>query len=147
MLTFAGHGYTAAFVKNFEEVVRRISTEGETVEIVGGPDDVCAPLLSEPDSHCHHANVEVRDRLAVEALSSLLRRPVQPKEQVFLDREILDRLRGAFAAGSIRKACIGCQWVSLCDAIAENGFAGTQLLNEKNAVTHEMVYQIFPAHS
>lgn len=145
MLTFAGSGYTPAFVKNFEEVVRRISTGGETVEIVEGPDDVCAPLHADPDRHCNSANVAVRDRHAAEALSHLLRRSIQPKEQVLLDREILDILREAFAGGSIRRACIGCQWAPLCDVIVQNRFAGTQLLNKGNPVPmSEKVYQISP---
>jgi uncharacterized protein len=148
MLTFAGKGYTPAFVKNFEEVVRRISTGHETVEIVEGPDDVCAPLLAESDRHCNSVNVAVRDRHAAEAISNLLRRPIQPKEQVFLDQEILCTLREAFAAGSIRRACIDCQWAPLCDVIAQNRFTGTQLLNEGNPVIMtEKVYQIFPARS
>ena len=146
MLTFASKGYTPAFVKNFEEVVRRLATANETVEIVEGPDDVCDPLLGEPDSHCHNANIAVRDRHASEALSDLLRRPIQTKEQVLLDQETLDIMREAFAVGSIRRACVGCQWVPLCDAIAQNGFTGTQLLNEGNPVTTpETVYQISPA--
>jgi hypothetical protein len=148
MLTFAGKGYTPAFVKNFEEVVRRISTGRETVEIVEGPDAVCAPLLGESDRHCSSANVGVRDRHAAEAISNLLRRPIQPKEQVLLDQMTLDVLRKAFAVGTIRRACTDCQWAPLCDGIARNRFAGTQLLNEGNPVTMpEKVYQIFPARS
>lgn len=145
MLTFAGNGYTPAFVRNFEEVVRRISIGGETVEIVEGPDDVCAPLLTESDCHCSSANVTVRDHQAAEDLSNLLRQPIQPKEQVLLDQETLDVLREAFAVGTIRRACIGCQWAPLCDVIAQNRFTGTQLLNKGNPVTMpEKVYQISP---
>lgn len=143
MLTFAGNGYTPAFVKNFEEVVRHLSTGGETVEIVEGPDDVCAPLLAESESHCNSANVTVRDHHAAEDLSNLLRQPIQPKEQVLLDQETLDILREAFAVGTIRRACSGCQWAPLCDGIAQNRFLGTQLLNKGNRVTMpEKVYQI-----
>lgn len=146
MLTFASKGYTPAFVRNFEEVVRRISTGSETIEIVEGPDDICAPLLTESDSHCNNAGIAVRDRQAAEALSNLLRQPIQPKGRVLLDRVTLDTMREAFAAGSIRRACIGCQWVRLCDAIAQNDFKGTQLLNEGNPVTAPKgLYLISPA--
>jgi hypothetical protein len=146
MLTFTGNGYTPAFVENFGEVVRRISTGRETVEIVEGPDAVCAPLLGEEDCedcHCNSASVAVRDRHAAEALSNLLRRPVQPKEQVLLDQATLDILREAFAAGTIRRACIDCQWAPLCDGIARKRFSGTQLLSGGNPVAvPEKVYQI-----
>jgi uncharacterized protein len=144
MLTFAGKGYTAAFVSNFEEVVRRISTGSESIEIVEGPDDVCAPLLAESDCHCNSASVAGSDRDAADALSHLLRRPVQAKEQVLLDRGTLDILREAFAAGTIRRACIGCQWAPLCDGIAQNRFTGTQLLEGKPVAMPEKVYQISP---
>lgn len=144
MLTFAGKGYTAPFVSNFEEVVRRISTGRETIEIVEGPDAVCAPLLAASDCHCNSASVAGRDRDAAEALSHLLRRPIQAKMQVLLDRGTLDTLREAFAAGTIRKACTGCQWAPLCDQIAQNRFTGTQLLEGESVVTPQKVYQISP---
>jgi uncharacterized protein len=130
MLSFASRGYSAAFIKNFEEVVQRVSTGNETIEIVDGPDDVCAPLLTELDSHCNSASITVRDRYAAEALSDLLRQPVQAKEQVLLDQECLHAMRQAFAEGRIRRACVGCQWTPFCDAIARNSFKETQLLNE-----------------
>lgn len=148
MLTFVGNGYTPAFVQNFEEVVRRISTGGESVEIVEGPDDVCAPLLAASDCHCNNASVADRDRDAAEALGNLLRRPIRAKEQVLLDQGTLGLLREAFAAGTIRRACIGCQWSPLCDGIAQNCFAGTLLLNDGNFVAvPETVYQISPIRS
>jgi uncharacterized protein len=130
MLTFASRGYSAAFIKNFEEVVQRVSTGNETIEIVEGPDDVCAPLLTELDSHCNNSSITVRDRYAAEALSDLLWQPVQAKEQILLDQECPHAMRQAFAEGRIRRACVGCQWTPLCDAIARNSFKETQLLNE-----------------
>jgi len=43
ILTFAGKGYSPAFVANMAGVVARIGA-GEPIEVVAGPDDICAPL-------------------------------------------------------------------------------------------------------
>jgi biotin transporter BioY len=129
MLTFVGKGYNPAFVANLEQVVRRIARGTEAIEIVAGPDAICAPLLGDSDCHCHRGSVTLRDRHATAALETLLQRPLAPGDQLFLTRADLDRLRAAFAAGSIRQACEGCQWQPLCDGIAEREFAETLLLH------------------
>lgn len=128
MLTFAGKGYSREFISNFERIADLIALGDRTVEIVMGPDDVCAPLLSDPQCHCQNASVAERDRLAAEALTDLLQQPVQEKAHIEMSRESLDQMRQAFAAGTIRKACKGCQWSSFCDVIAKDGFQETRLL-------------------
>ncbi len=128
MLTFTNEGYTPAFVRNFEEIARRISAGQEIIEIVEGPDDICSPLLAEQDCHCHNASVAIRDHRASESLSLLFERPIQPSERILLDHETLSIMRKAFVTGRIRSACEGCQWSRLCDAIAENCFERTVLL-------------------
>jgi uncharacterized protein len=131
MLTFAGKGYGQEFVANFEQVVDRIAGGNETIEIVDGPDDVCRPLLGEADCHCRNASVALRDRQAAEAISGLLQRPIEAGTQLRLDDELLGTLRKAFAQGTIRQACGGCQWKPVCDGIAQEGFSGTRLKRQK----------------
>lgn len=131
MLTFIGKGYSPTFVANLEQVVRRIATGVETVQIVVGPDDICAPLLGEhgeADCHCLGPSVVERDRLAAESLGPLLQRSITPGTELLLSRADLDLLREAFAAGTVRQACTGCQWKPLCDSIAADDFADTRLL-------------------
>jgi uncharacterized protein len=138
MLTFKGMGYTPAFVANLEQVVRRLATGTETIEIVAGPDDICAPLLGqcggpgEADCHCHRSSVVERDRLATQSIAALLARPLAPGAHLLLTPADLDQLRAAFAAGTIRQACTGCQWKPLCDTIAADGFTATLLVNPTN---------------
>jgi hypothetical protein len=139
MLTFIGKGYTPAFVANLEQVVRRLSTGTETIEIVAGPDAICAPLLCEADCHCHRASVLERDRLATQAISALLARPLDPGAHLILTHADLDQLRAAFAAGIIREACTGCQWKPLCDNIAAAGFTNTLLQHCAPAATNKSV--------
>jgi hypothetical protein len=128
MLTFVGKGYSPAFVANLEQVVRRIASGTETIEIVAGPDAICAPLLGAAECHCARASVTLRDRKAAEAIETLLQRSLAPGNSIRLTNTDLDQLRAAFAAGTIRQACAGCQWKPLCDEIAAGGFVETVLL-------------------
>lgn len=126
MLTYVGKGYTAEFCTNYDGIVARL-TRGEDILIVAGPDDVCAPLLTTEAPHCHNDSVLVRDAQAAAAASELLGAPVTPGFRFKLDPTTLTRFRTAFAAGTSRIACDGCEWSGLCDSVAGNGFEGTRL--------------------
>ncbi|AWK88920.1 DUF1284 domain-containing protein [Azospirillum thermophilum] len=126
MLTYAGKGYSPAFVANYDLVVARLAG-GEDILMVEGPDDLCAPLLGDPQAHCRNAGVRGRDAAAAAAVTALLARPVAAGDRLRLDAALLERLRTAFRAGTTRTACGGCEWSGLCTGIAEGGFAGTRL--------------------
>jgi hypothetical protein len=126
MLTFVGKGYTSAFVTNFEQVVSRIAAGNEPIEIVAGPDDICAALLTETDCHCHNPDIVLRDHHAAKAIGDLLQQPVQPGAHILLGDTQLRLLRQSFAAGTIRQACVGCQWKATCDAVAKDQFKEAQ---------------------
>ena len=128
MLTFAGKGYSPDFIANFDRIIQRIASGNQTIEIALGPDDICAPLLADASCHCRNASVSERDTLAAESLTQLLQQPIQPGTPLALTAATLDRLRQAFRAGTIRRACHGCQWVPLCDEIAASNFVDTRLL-------------------
>lgn len=127
MLTFVGKGYTPEFVRHFESVVSRIATGQEPIEIVEGPDEICSSLSAQVDCHCHNASVKLRDAHAAEDLGDLLQRPIRAGDQFIPNAHLVQTLRTAFAAGTIRQACSGCQWKSLCDEIAQAGFAESRL--------------------
>jgi hypothetical protein len=127
MLTFAGKGYTPEFVRHFESVVSRIATGQEPIEIVEGPDEICSSLLAQADCHCHNASVKLRDQQAAEAIGDLLQRSIRAGEQFVPDANLVQTLRTAFATGTIRQACSGCQWKNLCDGIAQAGFSESRL--------------------
>jgi hypothetical protein len=123
MLTFVGEGYTPAFTANYIRIAERLSS-GEEIEIVSGPDDICAPLLSGRSAHCHNASVCTRDEAAAEAVSRLLGMPAGGGTRIVPDGKLLARLRRNFAAGTIRRACTDCEWNELCDTVAGHGFKG-----------------------
>lgn len=125
MLTYVGRGYTPAFTANYDAIITRLGA-GETIELVAGPDDVCAPLLGVGQPHCHNDSVTERDRLARLAVADLLA-DIDLAQPFHLDQTVLTALRAAFSTGHIRPACAGCEWSGLCDSVAQSGYAGASL--------------------
>jgi len=124
MLTFVGEGYNPAFVANYRRLAKRLSA-GEPIEIVSGPDDICAPLLAEEEAHCFGASVTGRDAAALADIARLLGRALEAGSVIASDPALFTRLRQAFSNGVTRRACRGCEWSGLCDRIAGEGYGGT----------------------
>ncbi len=124
MLTFVGEGYTPSFTRNYRRIAGRLSA-GEEILMVSGPDDICAPLLAEPDHHCLRDSVFDRDRRAASAVANLLGLPgLAQGDRITPDAAMLARMRTAFGHGAIRDGCHGCEWSNLCSRVAERNFQG-----------------------
>lgn len=126
VLTYVGRGYSDAFVANLNAITERLG-DGESVQIVEGPDEVCGPLLGERDVHCRADRVRQRDRAAASALAGVLHGPVVSGATFSLDAKRLTMLREAFVSGRVRAACEGCEWTDLCSAVADDGFPQVRL--------------------
>jgi hypothetical protein len=126
MLTYVGKGYTPAFTANYDVIAKRLSG-GEDILIVTGPDDVCAPLLTEANPHCHRASVSERDALSARDVGDLLGRPIGPGDALTLDTAMLAQMRVAFAAGQTRQACKSCEWFKLCSDVAAGDYPGVRV--------------------
>ena len=126
ILTYIGKGYSPAFTDNMTVIARRISA-GENIEIVAGPDDICAPRQAEANAHCCDDSVQNRDLQAAEDVGRILQILVLPGAKLSLDKHSLKRLRAAFTQGQIRSACRDCQWGEICTAISTNGYSGTMV--------------------
>ncbi|WP_082553723.1 DUF1284 domain-containing protein [Altererythrobacter sp. Root672] len=126
ILTYVGRGYSPAFTVNMTAIAGQISG-GEEIEVVEGPDDICAPLLGDGEAHCHRPGVTGRDVRASEDVGRILQRPVRPGSRFKLEPHHLIRLRASFADNQVRSACGGCEWNELCNSISANGFADTIL--------------------
>ncbi|MER9947425.1 DUF1284 domain-containing protein [Mesorhizobium sp. M0047] len=124
LLTYVGKGYSPAFTANYDGIAERLS-RGEDILLVSGADDVCGPLLDEPEPHCLNESVYERDRLAAQDLEELLALPIRVGASLDLDASMLARMRQAFSAGRVRKACGGCEWSGLCSTIAAGGYVDT----------------------
>ncbi|WP_173510593.1 DUF1284 domain-containing protein [Sinorhizobium psoraleae] len=123
LLTFVGEGYTPSFTGNYRQIAGRLSA-GEPIEIVDGPDDICAPMRDVPEAHCRNENIGCRDNRALAAVSDLLELSLGHGSVLILDDGRLQDLRGAFARGSVRAACDECEWSALCTRVATDGFDG-----------------------
>ena len=130
VLTYVGRGYSPGFTANMTRVAERLGA-GEDIELIAGPDDICAPLLADPDPHCHRPSITERDRAAARDLSGLLGFEIRTGARLVLDENVIHRLRAAFASGTSRSACTGCEWVDLCGSIAASGFDGAILQNSR----------------
>lgn len=126
VLTYVGRGYTPAFTANLTAIAARLAA-GEEVEIVDGPDAVCAPLLDDPEAHCYRSNVLARDQAAANEIGERLTLTIRPGTRLVLDAALIRRLRRAFTANRVRSACDGCAWRTLCGTVATSGYAGTTL--------------------
>jgi hypothetical protein len=129
MLTFVGVGYTPAFTKNYRRIAERLSA-GEEIELVSGPDDICAPMLGETNPHCRGESVVLRDEAALSDIGALLGRQLAPGSRIAPDLRLLAMLRRHFVESGIRAACRGCEWQGLCSHIADSGFEGV-LINPR----------------
>ncbi|WP_366654778.1 DUF1284 domain-containing protein [Fodinicurvata sp. EGI_FJ10296] len=126
LLTYVGRGYTAEFVANFDLLATALSDGVRRIRIVDGPDDICRPVENCPDSHCHEPRVKRRDAAALVDIGRILGCDLLPGADIELDRDRIARLRAAFAEGSARSACQGCQWHRICSDVADSGFDGTR---------------------
>ncbi len=127
MLTYVGKGYTSGFVENYDRVAARLNAGAEDIELVDGPDDICEGLLCESHAHCFNEGVVQRDETARLSVSVLLGATLTAGKRLQATPDFLAKMRLAFAAGEIRQACRGCQWIRLCDRIAASGFSGVKI--------------------
>jgi hypothetical protein len=123
--TWAGKGYSPAFMVGFTAITTRIAA-GEAVVLVEGPDDVCTPMLDDPGCHCRGDSVVRRDARAARdvgrcwdahggwATAGAGSRHPRPDAPCLCGR----RDPGA---------CAGCDWFGLCRDIADDGFTATVL--------------------
>ena len=117
-----GKGYNDAFIANLSAIVRRLRA-GEDIEIVSGPDDICAPLVNSGTSeqpHCLNKSVSERDDLAASKVSELLSYQISRGRRISCNSQFLQQMHHAFVSGTIRQACFGCQWNELCSSVALN---------------------------
>ena len=61
LLTYVGKGYGDAFIRNYDRIAQRLSM-GEAIMVVDGPDDICAPLLTDLDACLLYTSPSPRDR-------------------------------------------------------------------------------------
>ena len=125
-LSYAGKGYSQAFIENFDAICQRLEN-GECVQLVEGPDEICAPLLSDTQAHCHQSSVRERDQRALRDLSNALSQKLSIGSRLLLSAKHIHHLRQAFKSSTLRSACAGCEWHELCTSIASQDFGQARI--------------------
>lgn len=125
MLTYVGKGYTPGFTVNYDRVAVRLRG-GEDIEIVSGPDDICAPLLDDEDAHCFAQSVIGRDARAIDAIGRWLGESLDIGQRLVPDEAFIEKMRAGFLHGHLRQPCSGCEWATLCDRVADDNFCGVK---------------------
>lgn len=126
MLTYVGKGYTQSFTVNYDRVAERLNG-GEEIEIISGPDDICAPLLDDETAHCFRSSVKARDAQALAVASGWLGETLEIGSRITPDRALIEKLRSGFQQGHLRSACSGCEWIGLCDRVSASDFCGVKI--------------------
>lgn len=126
ILTFVGKGYNPAFTANMRAIAGRLG-QGEEILITSGPDDICAPLLSQDAPHCQASGIAARDQAAAREVAALLGCVIATGTRLTLDKARLQTLRQGFATGALRQACHGCDWRALCDDVAQTNYSNARL--------------------
>ncbi len=143
MLTYAGRGYTPRFTSGMDDLIARLGA-GEEIVIVTGPDDICAPWLTEIAEnavashkteirapHCHEARITGRDQKAAHDVGQLLGQEITAGRSLHLDAALIARLRQAFRDNVIRSGCAACEWKDFCDSLSAGDFAGCRLIADR----------------
>lgn len=125
--TYSGAGYSEAFVANMTDIAQRLNA-GAAVEIVHGPDDICAPMLKDGERfHCYDADVFSQDHLALQALNRVLGTTFKAGDFFHPDPDDWVKLRTAYRNGILREGCRGCSWVERCDESVASNFARSKM--------------------
>ncbi|MEW7009158.1 MULTISPECIES: DUF1284 domain-containing protein [unclassified Lentilitoribacter] len=125
-LTFAGRGYSRDFERDFKKVIQRIK-QNEPIEIVSGPDEICASVKDCVGSHCFEDRIINRDSLALRDISALLGVKLEVGSKLIPNDLFHNQYRKAYQLQSVRSACFDCQWSEVCDAVVADGFNKTHL--------------------
>ncbi|WP_238392394.1 DUF1284 domain-containing protein [Paenibacillus antri] len=105
LLGFRGMGYSPAFAANMADVYERLRREPRTeIEIVQGPDDLCACYPEDKPYHCDAASVRERD-------DDVLRRLGYKRGDKAEWRDILASVKLHMQEEDIPRMCATCRWL------------------------------------
>lgn len=133
ILNWKGYGYTPEFTVNYDALIERLTNENAPIRIIKGPDDICKVLdpKTYKDYHCDCANQAAMDVKAIEGINEFFLKNDLPLweegHDIFLNSDLLQKMRDAFKSGEIRGGCKGCSFYDFCTDIAESDFEDTRL--------------------
>lgn len=106
LLGYRGMGYSEEYVENMTRVYVTLNRDGSTVvELVEGPDDLCAKFPCSGDYHCQNESVDARDKAVFRKLGLHV-------GDTLPGQGVLDRIRAFTQPGDIATLCESCGWRS-----------------------------------
>jgi len=115
LLGFRGMGYSPAFAENMAAVYERLrNAPGTIVEIVRGPDALCACYPENEPYHCDSQSVHDRD-------DEVLRRLGLNRGENIEWRDVLAKIKAQLQRKDIPLLCSSCPWLSY--GVCEEGVA------------------------
>lgn len=106
LLGYRGMGYSEEYVKNMTRLHQTLrETPSTLVEIVEGPDQLCAKFPNSGTYHCQDENIYLRDSVILEKLGLRI-------GQVLSWEEIEGCIRRSVVPSDIQIVCETCSWRS-----------------------------------
>ncbi|MCY0878339.1 MAG: DUF1284 domain-containing protein [Firmicutes bacterium] len=106
LLGYRGMGYSEDYVANMTRVHRQLRTTPSTpVQIIDGPDDLCACFPAYAPYHCQDDDVWERDRQVLAGLGLTV-------DEVVPWNDIVHRIRRAIRGDDLVTLCSTCSWLS-----------------------------------
>lgn len=104
LLGYRGMGYSAAYTKNMTMIHQTLRQSPETlIEIIQGPDQLCAKFPKDQDYHCQDQNIYERDAHILTKLGLPIGLTIQWKD-------IEQRIRTNVVPDDIAHVCETCSW-------------------------------------
>jgi hypothetical protein len=109
-LAYQGLGYSAAFVKNYDKIIKIIRADDETpIQVIMGLDNIC--------KSCPHSQIKTNRCVSQEKISKLDKAhreilALHPGE-ILTWREAKKRIKNNFSLEDFHKACEPCEWKNM----------------------------------
>ena len=104
LLGYRGKGYSEEYVENMTAIHQKIRINRETlIEIINGPDVLCAKYPANETYHCQDEDIYVRDEEVLAKLGLQV-------GQIYSWREIESQLMKAVKPKDLTLICESCSW-------------------------------------
>lgn len=107
LLGYRGKGYSEGFCANMTNVYETLRGAPDTpIELIGGPDDICAAFPSDQPAHCENAGVYEKDRAILAQLGLTVGNSLSWAD-------VCERVRMRVQPEDISGLCADCRWEPL----------------------------------
>ncbi|GLX69968.1 DUF1284 domain-containing protein [Paenibacillus glycanilyticus] len=104
LLGYRGKGYSEGFCTNMTGIYETLREQPQTIiEIMEGPDRICAAFPSDQPNHCHNSTVYRKDQQILGELGLTV------GDRLSFE-ELVGRVAAAISPDDIHRLCFDCPW-------------------------------------